>query len=125
MRHTRWVVAITKRTAELCATQAVLSEFGIELLAIPDIPTAFAAMGALRFEAAIVCRHSWSDEERDRIAADLSVRPGLKYVMRCPGCTEAGEAPAAAGTLPDNTGLVNLVAAIEPADRKVQTSDAA
>ena len=86
-----WVLAITKRTADLCAMQPLLSAAGLELVTATNIDAAEAALKSLTINAVIVCQHSWTAEERDRLGCTLADQvPSSAILMRCPGCTEAG-----------------------------------
>ncbi len=115
MQSRHWVLAITKRTASICATRASLFAAGFELATATSIMAARAAIRSLSVEAVIVCRHSWSAEERDQIAADLAtVQPKLSYLMHCPGCVDYDEAAGTPGRLADTVPLGRLIAAITP-----------
>jgi len=109
------VLAITKRTAELCGTQALLYRAGFELVTATNIATARSLIRALRIKAVIICRHSWTDEERDTIVSDLMANhPEVAVILRCPGCTGCDEATDTPGTLSDTLPLTRLVGAITP-----------
>ena len=104
------VLAITKRTAELCGTQALLYGAGFELVAATNMAIARSVIKALRIKGVIVCLDSWSKEERDSIAADLAANhPEVTVVMRCPGCTGCEEAAKIPGTLSDTLPLTQLI----------------
>ena len=116
MDRRTWVLGITARPATLCATQSLLFAAGIELFTVADLPSARAAINALRVRGVIVCKHSWSMSERSRILADLAeVRPGLVFVMRCPGCQESDVDAGIVGHLPDLVQVNELIAAVAPA----------
>jgi hypothetical protein len=91
------VLAITKRTADLCATQGTLYAAGFELITATNMTTARALIRVIPICGLIVCYHSWLPEERDSIAAEL-----LSYripIMRCTGCTGCDEAHGKPGKL--------------------------
>jgi hypothetical protein len=115
LNHPR-VLAITKRTAQLCGTQALLYGAGFELVTATSLAVARSLIGALRVKAVIVCLHSWTEEERESIAAELAAKhPEVSVVMRCPGCTGCDEANHTPGTLCDSLPLTQLITAMMPA----------
>ncbi len=115
MKHPS-VLAITKRTASMCATRQSLFASGFDLITATNITAARAAIRSLDIEAVIVCRHSWNDQERDQLAADLAeIRPKLKYILRCPGCIDFDEAAGNPGRLTETLPLSQLIRAISPA----------
>jgi DNA-binding NtrC family response regulator len=82
------VLAVTKRLGELCATKAMLNAAGFDVATATNIQVAQALGRSLRFEAAIVCRHSFTDEERQQIAVELKKSaPGMVVIAMCPGCS--------------------------------------
>ena len=100
----------------MCATQASLVAAGFEVATATNIAAARAAIRSLHVEAVVICRHSWTDEERDRLAADLTaVRPKLSYLMRCPGCVDFDESSGRPGSLTDQLPLTQLIQAVNPA----------
>ena len=54
------VVAITKRTADLCATQSVLYSKGFELITATNMNVALSIINAMSVKGVIICRGSWS-----------------------------------------------------------------
>ena len=117
MRSKVWVLGISKRAATMCATQSLLYEKHIELLTVADMDIARAAINALHIQGVILCKHSWSVDERDQLVLELAeVRPSLAFILRCPGCEQSDEAAAVVGYLPDPMVVNDLVAAmaIEP-----------
>jgi hypothetical protein len=102
------VLAITKRTADLCATQASLYAAGFELVTATNMISARALIRALPVRGLIVCFHSWTPAERDALASEL-----LSYnipLMRCTGCTGCDETCGKPGTLDDMIPLTTLLA---------------
>jgi hypothetical protein len=92
MRGAPKVLAVTKRTADLCATQAHLYRAGFELIASTNIALAKSMVGALNIKAVILCYHSWTDEERAAIVADINANhPDVKVIVHCPGCKGHGD----------------------------------
>jgi hypothetical protein len=72
-----------------------------------DVATATSIQGAealgrsIRFEAAIVCRHSFTDEEQQQITVELKKSaPSLVVIAKCPGCS-CVEDNGTIGTLTD------------------------
>lgn len=109
------VLAITKRTADLCGTQSLLYMAGFDLVTATSIAAAQSVIKALRVKGVIVCRHSWSDQERDSIVADLADNyPEVEVVVRCPGCTGCDEATHTPGILSNTLALTQLMMAISP-----------
>jgi hypothetical protein len=107
------VLAITKRTAELCATQTLLYGAGYELVTATNMSIARVVMKAKRVGGVIVCRHSWSDEERESIVSDLAEKyPDVTTVVRCPGCTGCDEAGHKPGTFCDALPFTQLMTAM-------------
>lgn len=103
------VLAVTKRTADLCATQSLLYAAGFELVAATNVTTARAMMRALPVCGIIMCRESWTEDERADMASAL-----LSFslpIMHCPGCTGCDEANGRAGKLNDTVPLSSLIAA--------------
>lgn len=107
------VLAITKRTADLCGTQALLYGAGFELVTATSMTAARSVIKAMRVKGVIVCYHSWSEQEREGIVAELaSDHPDLTVIMRCLGCTGCDEAAHKPGTLCDTLPLTQLISAI-------------
>ncbi len=106
------VLAITKRPAQLCATQALLYGAGLTLVTATNLHAARSVIVAKSVTAVIVCKDSWSDAERDVIAAELRrLRPQLAVIMRCPGCTGCDEAAGRPGMMRDERPVLQLIAA--------------
>lgn len=113
------VLAITKRTGDLCATQAMLYGAGFELFAATSLLGARSAIRSLNVEGVILCRGSWTDAEKASILADLKSRNAeLGFLVHCPGCTGCDEASGRAGTLVDCAPVRHFIAAI---DKPTQT----
>lgn len=118
------VLAITKRPAELCGTQALLYGQGFDLVTATNMAVARTVISAMRVKGVIVCRHSWSDEERENIVSELATNhPEVTVILRCPGCTGCDEKTHTPGTLCDTLPLKNLVKALaSPEPRKTSGS---
>lgn len=101
------VLAITKRTAELCATQSLLYAAGFELVTATNVVAARALIRALPVCGLIICEHSWTEAERAQIASVLA--SFSLPVMNCPGCTGCDENCGKAGTLNDMVPLTKLI----------------
>jgi hypothetical protein len=109
------VLVITKRTAELCGTQSLLYAAGFELVTATSMSVARSVMKAIKLKGVIVCKGSWTEEERDGIVSDLTANhPEVTVIMRCPGCTGCDEATRTPGTLSDTLPLTQLITAIKP-----------
>jgi len=107
------VLAITKRPAELCATQPWLNAAGLELITATNMNATAAVIKNAGVRGIIVCKGSWSEEEREAIAAELwMLNPEVAVILRCPGCTECDEVNRSAGTLRDTLPLTKFIAAI-------------
>jgi hypothetical protein len=107
------VLAITKRPAELCATQPWLNAAGLELITATNMDAAGAIIQSTRVKGIIVCKGSWSKGEREAIAAELwMLNPDVAVILRCPGCTGCDEVNRSAGTLQDTLPLTKFIAAI-------------
>jgi glutaredoxin len=112
------VLAITKRTADLCGTQALLYGAGFDLLTATSMLAARSVIKAIRVKGVIVCRHSWTDQERDSIVADLADNyPEVEVVVRCPGCDGCDEATHTPGILSNTLALTQLMMALGPATK--------
>lgn len=102
----RKVLAITKRTAELCGTQSILHSAGFEW-----VTATRCVIKARAVKGVIVCLHSWSEEERESIASEVSTNhPEVTIIVRCPGCTGCDEASCTPGALGDTQRFTNLIA---------------
>lgn len=104
------VLAITRRSAHLCATQSLLYAAGYKLVVATNVSAARRMISSLRVKAVIVCAGSWSSAEVQEIASELIQRIKIPVLMRCPGCDEVAGKP---GTLRDTAPLTNMIAAIE------------
>ena len=105
------VLAITKRTAELCGTQSLLYAAGLDLVTATNMMAARSVINAIRVRGVIVCRGSWSDDERDGIVSELATNyPEITVTIRCPGCTGCDEATHTPGSLSDTLPLEQLMA---------------
>jgi CheY-like chemotaxis protein len=101
------VLAMTKRDAESCGTQSLLCGAGFELVTANSLTLAEGANGV---KGAIVCKGSWSEQERENIVAGLAAL--IKVIVRCPGCTGWVEPSHTPGTLSDTTFLTTLISAL-------------
>ncbi len=107
------VLAITKRPAELCATQALLYGAGFDLVTATNMAAARSVVKGMAIEAVMVCKHSWASDERDRIVSELArLDSAIDVMIRCPGCTGCDEAAGKPGKLDDERPLVQLMAAV-------------
>ncbi len=104
------VLAITKRTAELCATQSLLYAGGFQLITATSVAAACSMIRILPICGVIICEHSWTEAERDSIASELD-KLHLP-TMNCPGCTDCDEECGKAGKLKDLVPLTRLMATL-------------
>jgi len=105
--HYPKVLAITKRTADLCVTQATLYAAGFELVTATNLMAARVLLRSLPIHGVIVCMHSWSESERDSIFGELKA---LELpIMKCPGCTGCDELRHKVGTLDNMLPLTTLI----------------
>jgi hypothetical protein len=112
------VLAITKRTAQLCGTQPLLYEAGFALMTATSMDIARSIIKAVAVKGVIVCRGSWSEQESASIVAELAAdHPEITVILRCPGCTGCGEASHTPGTLSDISSLAVLISADAPATK--------
>ena len=106
------MLAITKRTAQLCDTQSLLHGAGFGLLTATSMDVARSIIKAISVRAVIVCRGSWSVQERDSIVSELAANhPEVTITVRCPGCTGCDEVSDAPGELSDTEALTKLLSA--------------
>ena len=85
----RTVLAITRRSAQFCGTQALLDASGLVLLAAKNMTEARSVLKAGAVKGVIVCMHSWSSQERESIAAELAAsHPDVAVIVRCPVAPE-------------------------------------
>ncbi len=106
----RTVLAITKRSAELCGTQALLGASGIELVDAESLTAARRVIDALAVKGVIVCKHSWSEREHESIVSEVAAgHPNVAVIVRCPGCTGCDETNHIPGMLSDTQQLTNLM----------------
>ncbi len=111
------ILAISKRTANLCATQSLLYAAGYKLVVATNIFAARSLIRSLRLKAVIVCRESWSSDELQEIASELINVADMPVLMHCPGCTGCDEAAGKPGTLQDARPLTKLMATVDPLKR--------
>jgi hypothetical protein len=104
------VLAITERHAEICATQSLLNEAGIQALTATNMNAVRAIIKSTRLRGIIICKDSWSPEEHDNFAADLwMLNPQVAAILRCCGCTECDELTLSAGTLRNTIPLAKFI----------------
>ncbi len=107
------VLAITTRHADICATQSLLNEAGIQALTATNMNAARAIIKSTRLRGIIICKDSWSPEEHDSLAADLwMLNPDVAIILRCSGCTECDEVNRCTGTLRKTIPLAKFIDAI-------------
>jgi hypothetical protein len=86
----------------MCTTKALLNGAGFEVLTATTLEMAKTLGRCISFRAAVVCRHSFSDAEREHLSAELQgFHPDLQIVLACPGCTGCVEREGRIGTLED------------------------
>jgi hypothetical protein len=107
------MLAITKRAAQFCGTQALLYASGIELVAADNMRSARKVIKDQAVKGVIVCMHSWSEREREDIATELSASHSeFSVILRCPGCTGCDEAKNRPGTLSDSPEFERALTAV-------------
>ena len=103
------MLAITKRTAQLCGTQSLLHASGIELVGTTSMKAARRVIKDAAVKGVIVCLHSWSEQERNGMVSELEANhPEVSVIVRCPGCTGCDEAAHIPGTLRETQQFANL-----------------
>lgn len=107
MNRPNKVLAVTKRTANLCATQAWLYSAGLELITATNLAAARALVRTLPVRGIIVCYHSWTESERESLLSEL--QEAKLPTMRCPGCAGCDETCGKAGIVNDVTPLSRLL----------------
>lgn len=102
MQHIPKVLVLTRRLAEACATKALLNGAGFEVLTATTLEMAKTLSRCLPLRAAVVCRHSFSDTEREHLLTELQAcHPDIRIILACPGCTGCNEREGRSGTLDD------------------------
>jgi DNA-binding NtrC family response regulator len=113
------VLLVTKRTADLCATKAMLNSAGFDVMTATDLAVARSVGGCIPFAAAILCKHSFTDEDRENLTAQLrTIHPDFNVIAVCPGCTGCLEEQGIIGSLGD-TGAINSVMRILSSDEQL------
>ena len=104
------ILAITKRPAELCATQAIIYSVGLEMVTATNINAAESVLRAVPISGVMLCKDSWPEPEREKL--DSYVRrhhPELSIILRCPGCTGCDELKHTPGELSDGLAFRRLL----------------
>lgn len=107
------ILTITKRTAQLCATQPILLAAGFEMITATNLATACDVIKSLRIKGVIICKHSWSEQEIQVIATELIKLSDVPIIMQCPGCKDCDETAGHAGTLQDTLPVTTFVRKIK------------
>jgi hypothetical protein len=107
------VLTITKRLADLCGSQSLLHAAGFGMMTATNITTVRSVLNSIDISGVIVCKHSWSDQERDAIQSEVSQLCKDMPIMRCPGCTGCEEENGIRGKLLHISPLVDLINQIE------------
>jgi hypothetical protein len=107
------VLTVTKRLPDLCGSQSLLYAAGFGMMTATNLTTAKSLLNSLDISGVILCRHSWSDEDRDAIQSELSQLRSDMPIMRCPGCTGCEEENDVRGKLLHIAPLVELITQIE------------
>ncbi len=82
------VLVVSNCMPQVCLTQALLHGAGVAVAAATNIDTAFRIGSTALFDAVVVCRGSFSEEDRENLILDLQQRcPRLNLVVGCLGCT--------------------------------------
>lgn len=105
------VLAVTRRTPEMCATKAKLNAAGLDVVTVTNLALAKSLGQKMHFKAAIICLDSFTPQERDELATELKKsNPDLEVVVRCPGCTGCDEAAGKIGVLSDTVHIEQILA---------------
>ncbi|MFB3814093.1 MAG: hypothetical protein ACE14L_08265 [Terriglobales bacterium] len=116
--HMRKVLVVTKRRADMCAAKELLNGFGYDVATATNLEAAAAVGRSVRLDAAVVCRHSFDDAERDSITAALKTNcPELRIVYLCPGCTGCDENAGIIGRFTCERPLGPVADALESGDK--------
>jgi hypothetical protein len=107
------VLTVTRRLADLCGAQSMLYAAGFGMMTATNLITARSVLNSIDISGVIVCKHSWSDQERDAIQSEVSQLCGDMPIMRCPGCTGCEEENGVRGKLLHISPLVALITQIE------------
>lgn len=114
MNHQK-VLAITKRTRELCGTQALACNAGLDLVTATDMSVARIIIKVMQVKGVVICGDSWTEQERLSIQAELAANhPEVMVILRCPGCTGCDVANLTPGTLNDVVALQQLIKSLTP-----------
>jgi hypothetical protein len=76
------ILAISTHTAELCAQQSLLYAAGFQLVTATNVTVALSVIRAMQVMGVIICRSSWSEEEREKIAAEIGALSPELAILR-------------------------------------------
>lgn len=107
------VLTVTKRLADLCGAQSLLYAAGFGVVTATNLTTARSLLNSVEISGVIVCKHSWSEQEREEIHSEMSQLRSDMPLMRCPGCTGYEEENGVRGKLLHISPLVDLINQIE------------
>ena len=107
------VLTVTKRLAHLCGAQSLLYAAGFGMMTATNLTSARSVLNSIDVSGVIVCKHSWSEQERDAIQSEVSQLCRDMPIMRCPGCTGCEEESGTRGKLLHISPLVDLITQIE------------
>lgn len=109
------VLAITKRTRELCGTLTLACNAGLDLVTATDMNVARVIIDVMQVRGVVICWDSWTPQERESMLAELAAKhPELTVTLRCPGCTRCDLGNLQPGTLNDVLSLTQLMKPLTP-----------
>lgn len=112
------VLTLSKRTADLCAVQALLYSAGMQMVTATNLAAARSVLNGIPVKAVIVCHDSWSEEEREAIISELTASyPKLRVILRCPGCTGCDEAAGHPGVLRERLPVTQLISTLSSPEK--------
>jgi hypothetical protein len=86
---------------------------GMQLVTATTLAAARGTLQAVKVQAVILCRSSWSADEREAMLAELrSAYPEIAILVHCPGCTGCTEDAGVSGQLQDEIPIASLIAAL-------------
>jgi hypothetical protein len=91
---------------------------GFELIAATSVAAAKVILQTVAVKGVIVCKHSWSESERESIASEIAAfQSCAPVILRCFGCTGCDEAAGLAGVLQDTMPLKQLISAVKASSK--------
>lgn len=91
----------------------MLHAAGFGMMTATNMTTARSVLNSTDISGVIVCKHLWSEQERDVIHSEVKQLRSDMPIMRCPGCTGCEEENGIRGKLLHISPLVDLIEQIE------------